>query len=52
VTDQAHDSSAPALADAEMLAAQRQRARRGAVLLGIVALLTYVGFILATSLRH
>jgi uncharacterized membrane protein (DUF485 family) len=42
----------PVPADAALLAEQRRRARRTAVLLGIVALCMYLGFILATSLRR
>ncbi|MEO7387259.1 MAG: hypothetical protein ABIX37_10020 [Gammaproteobacteria bacterium] len=38
--------------DPVLLAAQRRQARRTAVLLGILAACFYVGFILATSLRH
>jgi len=38
--------------DADLIAAQRRQARRAALGLGIVALLVYVGFIVATGLRH
>jgi len=38
--------------DPELIAAQRRQARRAALGLGIVALLVYVGFIVATGLRH
>jgi hypothetical protein len=39
-------------ADPAVIAAQRRQARRAAVLLGIVALCVYAGFIVATGLRH
>jgi uncharacterized membrane protein (DUF485 family) len=38
--------------DPAVIAAQRRQARRAAVLLGIVALCVYVGFIVATGLRN
>lgn len=53
MTGQAHGSSAPdGGADDALLAEQRRRARRGAILLGILAFCAYVGFIVATGLRH
>jgi hypothetical protein len=44
-----HDPAAP---DPVLLAAQRRQARRTALLLGIVALCVYLGFMLATGLRN
>lgn len=54
MTGSAHSNGAttPVEADPALIAEQRRRARRGALLLGMVALLTYIGFIVATSLRH
>jgi hypothetical protein len=59
VTGTAHNSGTPAgvghdpaLPDPVLLAAQRRRARRTALLLGIVAACVYLGFILATGLRN
>jgi hypothetical protein len=42
----------PALHDPVLLAAQRRQARRTALLLAVVALCTYLGFIIATGLRN
>ncbi|MEO8444718.1 MAG: hypothetical protein ABI567_06915 [Gammaproteobacteria bacterium] len=41
----------PAGTDAALLAEQRRRARRTALLLGFISLCMYLGFILATGLR-
>jgi hypothetical protein len=38
--------------DAAQLEQQRRHARRTALVLGAVALCVYLGFILATGLRH
>ncbi|MBL8201105.1 MAG: hypothetical protein JNK40_09055 [Chromatiales bacterium] len=38
--------------DPVIIAGQRRQARRTALVLGIVALCVYLGFILATGLRH
>jgi hypothetical protein len=38
--------------DPALLAAQRRQARRTALVLGIVAVCVYLGFILGTSLRN
>jgi hypothetical protein len=58
VTGTAHNSGVPAgagddpaLPDPVLLAAQRRQARRTALVLGIVAICVYLGFILATGLR-
>ena len=42
----------PALPDPVLVAAQRRQARRTALVLGVVALCVYLGFIVATGLRH
>ena len=49
-----HDPAlpAPALPDPVLLAAQRRQARRTALVLGVVAVCVYVGFILGTGLRN
>jgi hypothetical protein len=59
VTGSAHKSGAgtgvghePALPDPVLLAAQRRQARRTALVLGVVAVCVYVGFILGTGLRN
>jgi hypothetical protein len=52
VTGPAHNSGDPALADAALLAEQRRQARRTALLLGLIALGVYLGFIIATGLRN
>jgi len=59
VTGAAHNRGTPAVAgqvpavpDPVLLAAQRRQARRTALLLGIVALCVYLGFMLATGLRN
>ncbi|MDH5254761.1 MAG: hypothetical protein OEW72_02495 [Gammaproteobacteria bacterium] len=59
MTGSGHNSGAPAgvghdqvLPDPVLVAAQRRQARRAALLLGIVALCVYLGFILATGLRN
>lgn len=43
---------APALPDPVLLAAQRRQARRTALVLGVVAVCVYVGFILGTGFRN
>ena len=54
VTGDVHNGPPPAGADTdpEIVAAQRRHARRAALLLGFVALVIYIGFIVATGLRH
>ena len=59
MTGTVHNGDAPASvapdpspADPVMLAAQRRRARRTALVLAIATLCVYLGFILATGLRN